>query len=190
MADQRAKCTASIIGPTEKPTTRYLSAIRGLIRRHTKQEWNQRWSLGVKGNHTRQLNAEPSPAVRRLHEGRQKAHSAILTQLRTGKIGFNAFLHERKVPTVLSPRCLCGTGAMTVRHILLACPNWKDLRDEYIRPLKTTDLSSILNTLKGCTAAITLIIRSKLLEQFKGIVDEQLTISQRKTNRTTNSSIK
>ena len=52
--------------------------------------------------------------------------TSLLVQLRTGKIGFNAFLHARKVPMVLSPRCPCGTGAgaMTVRHVLLACPTW------------------------------------------------------------------
>jgi hypothetical protein len=33
-----------------------------------------------------------------LHAGRAKARSALLTQLRTGKIGFNEFLYERRVP--------------------------------------------------------------------------------------------
>ena len=79
MADQRAKHSASIVGPMENPAIRYLSAIRGLIRRHTAKEWSRRWSQGSRGNHTRQLNAEPSPTVRRLHSGRGKAHSAILT---------------------------------------------------------------------------------------------------------------
>jgi hypothetical protein len=173
----------------EKPAIRYLSAIRGLIRRNTTMEWNQRWSRGSKGHHTRQLNKEPSREIRKLHEGREKAHSAILTQLRTGKIGFNAFLHERRVPTVLSPRCPCETGAMTVRPILLVCPNWKDLRDEYIRPLQTTNLSSILNSSKGCTAAVTLTIHTKLLEQFKGIVCGTLATPQRERNRMTNLNI-
>jgi hypothetical protein len=117
-----------------------------------------------------------------LHHGRDKAHSAILTQLRTGKIGFNAFLYERKVPTVSSPRCPCDLGAMTVRHVLLACPEWKDLRDEYIRSLQYTNLSSILNSPKGCTAAISFIIHTRLLEQFKGIASESLANSQRITN--------
>jgi ribonuclease HI len=41
-ADQRAKPSASIIGPMEKRVIRCLSAIRGLIRRNTTKEWNQR----------------------------------------------------------------------------------------------------------------------------------------------------
>jgi hypothetical protein len=180
---------ASVIGPMGPPETRYLSAIYGRIRQHTAKEWKHRWAQGAKGDHVRQLNAEPSPKIRKLHDGREKAHSAVLTQLRTGKIGFNEFLYKMRVPSALSPRCPCDLGAMTVRHILLACPEWKDLRDEYIRPLQTADLSSILNSPKGCTAAIKFIIRSRLLEQFKGIVCELPATPQRNINRETDSTI-
>jgi len=182
MADQKAKQTASVIGPTKPPETRYLSAIYGRIRQHTAKKWKLRWAQGTKGDHVRQLNSEPSPTILKLHTGREKAHSAILTQLRTGKIGFNAFLHERRVPTVPSPRCPCDLGAMTVRHVLLTCPIWKDLRDEYIRPLQSTNLSNILNSPKGCTAVILFILHTQLLEQFKGVASESLANSQRITN--------
>jgi len=95
----------------ERPPNRYLSAIFGLLRQRTATEWKRRWTQGTKGEHVRQLNAEPSRAIRMLHSGRPKAHSAIITQLRTGKIGFNAFLHERRVPTVPSPQCACDALA-------------------------------------------------------------------------------
>jgi hypothetical protein len=49
-----------------------------------------------------------------------------LTQLRTGKIGFNNFLYSRGVPEVLSRRCACDIGDMTARHIIRVCPNWGD----------------------------------------------------------------
>jgi len=60
-----------------------------------------------------QLTAELSQVIRPLHEGKEKAHTSILIQLRTGKIGFNAFLHRGRVPTVRSPRYPCDSGAMT-----------------------------------------------------------------------------
>ena len=44
---------------------------------------------------------KPDRKNRMLHAGRAKAHSARLTQLRTGKVGFNEFLYERRVPGVL-----------------------------------------------------------------------------------------
>ena len=96
-----------------------------------------------------------------------KAHCSLLTQLRTAKIGFNAFLYERQVPTVHSPRCACDLGAMDVRHILLTCPRWTEIREQELTTLNTTDLRKILGTTQGATAAIRFILRTKLLEQFK-----------------------
>jgi hypothetical protein len=84
--------------------------------------------MGEKGQHLRELVASPAQAVRRLHAGRTKPESAILTQLRTGKMGFNAFLYERRVPGVWSRRCTCEQGAMPVRHVLLVCLDWQDVR--------------------------------------------------------------
>jgi hypothetical protein len=178
IADRKAKQAATQIGPTESPPIRYLSAIYGLLRQRTAAEWKRRWAQGSKGEHVRQLNAEPSRAIRALHAGREKAHSSILIQLRTGKIGFNAFLYARRVPTVHSPQCACGLGAMTVRHVLLTCPQWTSLREEYIRPLRSTNLRTILNSAKGCNAVVRFILRSQLLEQFKGIACESPAVPQ------------
>jgi hypothetical protein len=66
-----------------------------------------------------------------LYAGRAKAHSALLTQLRTGKIGFNEFLHERRVPGFVTKRYACGyDAAMSVRYVLLSCLRWVDKREE------------------------------------------------------------
>ena len=107
----------------------------------------------MKGEHLRQLTPTPSKAVRKLHAGRTKAESALLTQLRTGKIAFNAFLHERRVPGYESPRCACGPSRMTVRHVLLTCRLWKEEREARIKPLRTTSLRTILGTAKGASTA-------------------------------------
>ena len=120
----------------------------------------------MKGEHLRQLTLTPSKAVRKLHSGRTKAESALLTQLRTGKIGFNAFLHERKVPGCESPRCAYGPSKMTVRHVLLSCGLWKKERDSCIRPLRTINLRTILGTAKGASAATQFIQQIGILQQF------------------------
>lgn len=78
-----------------------------------------------------------------LHKGREKPHSAPLTQLRTGKMGFNQFLSERKVPGMTST-CGCGAWKMTVQHILLPCPRWSEERKELRRVARSTDLKAIL----------------------------------------------
>ena len=35
----------------------------------------------------------------------KKHESALLTQLRTGKVGFNAFFYSIKVPDIQGPEC-------------------------------------------------------------------------------------
>jgi len=63
-----------------------------------------------------------------LHEGLTKARSSLLTQARTGAIGLNAFLHQRRVPEVLSPLCERGCGRETVAHLVLRCERYSDQR--------------------------------------------------------------
>lgn len=44
----------------------------------------------------------------KLHRGPRKVERSLAIQLRTGKIGFAAFLHDRRVPDITSPACQCG----------------------------------------------------------------------------------
>ena len=115
----------------------------------------------------------PSSAHRERHAERKKEHSALLTQLRTGKIGFNTFLYDKKVPTVLSPRCVYDTSAITVRYILLYCPLWRDIRCQKLAGLRITDLREILNSPKGAEAAIRFILRTGILTQFRRVAREE-----------------
>jgi hypothetical protein len=101
-----------------------------------------------------------------LYAGRVKAYSALLTQLRIGKIGFNEFLYKRRVSRFDTKRCACGYGTMSVRHVLLSCPRWADEREEELGEL-SRDLKEVLGIEYGATASIRLILRTGLLEQFK-----------------------
>jgi hypothetical protein len=62
----------------------------------------------MKGEHLHQLTLTRSKTIRKLQADHTKTGNALLTQLRTDKIDFNAFLHERKVPGYESPRCRVG----------------------------------------------------------------------------------
>jgi hypothetical protein len=157
-------------GMTQPPKTieELKTAYNGL-RGHFKQKWKERWEQGKKGAHTRAITPTPDKAVAALHQGLRKAESAVLTQLRTGKIGFNSFLYARKVPGIASPDCECNGGPMTVRHVVLECPKWQQEREELGEPLRTNDLRRVLSSKEGCRAAIKLVLRTKLLEQFKGV---------------------
>jgi hypothetical protein len=82
-------------------------------------------------------------------------------------------LAERRVPTVLSPRCACDSGNMTVHHILLICPTWTILRSRYLAELKTLDIRKILNSIKGSKAAVQFILATNLLPQFQRVACEE-----------------
>jgi hypothetical protein len=172
-ADRLAKEAALITGPYEKPLKRYLSVVSSIIKRQLDQLWQTRWEHCTKGRHSYHLTPRPTPAIRTLHAGVTKGHSAIIIQLRTGKVGFNAFLYNRRVPGILSPPCECGLGAMTVRHILLVCPKWRDLRQRYLAQLRTTDIRKLLNTPKGTKAVVQFTLATDLLPQFQRTAREE-----------------
>jgi hypothetical protein len=64
---------------------------------------------------------------------------SILTQLRTGHIGLNVYLHRFK----LTPSPLCQRCAVpeSVPHFLLACPEHQAARIRLMLRLKTVRLS-------------------------------------------------
>jgi len=61
----------------------------------------------------------------RVHGGLPKAFSATLTQIHTGKVALKSYLHRIKRAPDL--RCTCGDEQIG-RHVLIECPNFKDLR--------------------------------------------------------------
>jgi hypothetical protein len=68
---------------------------------------------------------------------------------------------------------------MTVRHVLLTCPIWTDIRRQELMTLNTTDIRKILGTVQGATAAIPFTLHTKLLEQFKATPYDSHTTRQR-----------
>jgi hypothetical protein len=58
---------------------------------------------------------------------------------------------------------------MSVRHVLLFCPQWEREREKELGDM-ARDLKEVLETKHGTTAAIRLILKTGLLEQFKATV--------------------
>ena len=76
----------------------------------------------------------------RKHDTLRKHESLALIQVRTGKIGLNAFLFECQVPDVMSPNCRYGARE-TAAHVILYCPilatQRAGLNRDLKRPLRT-----------------------------------------------------
>ena len=85
--------------------------------------------------------------------------------MRIGKIGFRAFLYNRKVPRINSSNCDCG-NLIIVIHVMLRCPRWIEARavafvgiDERLLRL----LKDLMVTRKGCLAAARMVQQTELL---------------------------
>jgi retron-type reverse transcriptase len=97
--------------------------------------WKRRWTRTSESPDHRRDSA---PAARPLfsydalkkHRHLSKHESSLLTQVRTGKVGLRAFLFERKVPEIATPRCPCGEAPETAAHLVLNCPHLDQQREE------------------------------------------------------------
>jgi len=143
-ADMTANKAHEQLLPVAEGMTCELTARKALIQEKARKEWQRRWSRDRGGAEFRKLAPVVTHRYMRLHSGRLKPHSSLLVQLRTGKIGFNQFLCERRVPGVTTGTCACGQGRMTVRHVLLACPTWREERTRMQQEANTTNLRRLL----------------------------------------------
>jgi hypothetical protein len=92
--------------------------------------------------------------------------SALVTQIRTEKIGLNAFLTTMKVPGYTAA-CDCGWGRQTAKHIILHCPQHQTQRNKLFQDAGTRDYQKMLVTPQGAKAAATFLQATNLLPQFQ-----------------------
>jgi hypothetical protein len=84
-------------------------------------------------------DARPSNAVLRMYEDLSRPQCSVLTQLRTGHIGLNAYLFRFHLAP--SPSCTLCNAPESVPHFLLLCPAYRRQRLDLIRRLGTARLS-------------------------------------------------
>jgi len=140
-----------------------------VIRDHTKQSWDKLWTTYLASIPLGTVRAPaqlPTTGYRPLvHLGASKATSSLITQIRTEKIGLNAFLADRHVPDKAA-MCTCERSRQTAKHILLFCPEYADERDSLYTAAGTKDYSKMLATPRGAKAAAQWLQRTRLLPQF------------------------
>ena len=123
----------------------------------------------------------PSTAVLKMHNGVEKWVSALLIQMRTQKISLNDFLYHRHVPGFESPRCPCGYGDHTVKHVLMECSifrkprekMWREERRRADERVIIDDFRSILTTPRYARKAAYFMSMTGLIGQFKDLPQRQ-----------------
>ncbi|RKL20549.1 hypothetical protein BFJ72_g15022 [Fusarium proliferatum] len=134
------------------------STMKTWSHKETIASWERNWVAETRGRASFRHTPRPSRKVLDLHDGLHKRQSALLTQLRTEKIGFKDFLYNRKVPGVTSNRCFCGSDRQTVAHVLLRCRQHHQLRDQVLGRLQgRNNLRKLLNERNAAAKAIKFI---------------------------------
>ena len=148
-----------------------------LTKGHT-AKWNQDWTTGRNGTQHRRIAPSPDEKHLQTYRNVPKPLTSLVTQMRTGKIGLNAYLHRNKVPGFDSPKCdRCeGLEDQTVSHILLSCTAFTGLREEWRQVIQnpTTDLTKILNDPSIVIPTASFLLSTKTLMPFRHVDQEEL----------------
>lgn len=102
--------------------------------------------------------------------------------MRTGTIGLRHYLYQRGLPDIQDGNCRCGMATQTVRHILLACPLLRYLREQYLtKPgggIEAGDVKTILNTPRLAVRAAKFMLRTGLLGQFAAVLQDEIDVAE------------
>ncbi|CDO68734.1 hypothetical protein BN946_scf184652.g61 [Trametes cinnabarina] len=173
-ADMEAK-DASMNDETDLPPAlqclRHLpksqSALKAAYKKKLSRDWTDRWKASKQGTRLAR-NVDPSPPgkqVLKLFKDLPRRQASILTQLRSGHVGLNAFLH--RIKAVSSPLCSTCQSAETVQHYLLTCRRWLAQRDTLRRAVgRDLSLRSLLGTAKHRGALLAYIEATRRFEAY------------------------
>ena len=135
-------------------------------------KWAESWAADLKGKELRALAPTPGTKVLQLHKRIKKPVTALITQMRTGKIGLRAFLFARKLAD--NSKCECGHRSQTVRHVLSDCRKFTRLRRETWRDVQRKEPFGVVEWRRTLThpsyakKAAYFMRKTGLLKQFQG----------------------
>ena len=138
-----------------------------LIHVSLRKIWDKRWKEEMKEVQYRKLISRINRRYLNIHVERSKTHNALIIQLKTNKIEFNKFLHERRVFNVLIAHCSCDEEHIIIKHVLLSCPNWRKKRKKMLQKAKITNIKRLFSERKAVTIAMRMILTIDLLNQFQ-----------------------
>ncbi len=141
------------------------------ITQYHKDQWNQRWEKYKE--HVANINAISAQRLHlsnkmiKMRDDFQKAESILAMYIRIKRIDLNAYLHSRNVSDMNSLRCNCEWSHQTTKHVLMHCSNWLHLRSRMLQDADFSNYQIIIIIMKSLRAVAKMMMKTKLLKQFK-----------------------
>ncbi len=141
------------------------------IAQYYKDQWNQRWKKYrervVDINAISAQRSHLSKKTIKMRDDFQKAESILAMHIRIERIDLNAYLHSRNVSGMNSLRCDCEWSHQTTKHVLMHCSNWSHLRSRMLQNADFSNYQIIVIITKNLRAVAKMMMKMKLLKQFK-----------------------
>ena len=102
----------------------------------------------------------------KIHKDLRKVESAILTQVRMGRIELITFLNKVRMPDHPSPQCRCGRSREIAAHVIAHCPLYTEARRSLCNPGGLIDIKKLVSTAEGAKRLTRWLIGLRILPQF------------------------
>ncbi len=103
----------------------------------------------------------------KMRDDLQKAESILIMHIRIERIDLNTYLHSRNVSDMNSSRCNCEWSHQMTKHVLMHCLNWLHLRSRMLQDADFSNYWIIVIITKSLRAVAKIMMKTKLLKQFK-----------------------
>ncbi len=141
------------------------------ITQYHKDQWNQRWEKYRERvadiNAISAQRSHLSNKMIKMRDDFQKAESILAMHIRIERIDLNAYLHFKNVSGTNSLRCNCEWSHQTTKHVLMHCSNWSHLRSRMLQDADFLNYRIIVVITKSLRAVAKMMMKTKLLKQFK-----------------------
>jgi len=141
------------------------------IAQYHRSQWKQRWKKYRKRiADVHVISTQRSQLFNKtikMQNDLQKVESTFVTHIKIERIDLNAYLHFKNVSDADSVRCDCDWNHQTTKHVLMHCLNWSHLRSRMLRDVNFLNYRIIIAITKNLRAAARMMMKTKLLKQFK-----------------------
>ena len=141
------------------------------IMQYHRNQWKQWWKIYIKC-----IADVHVISTQRLHlfnkmikkqNDFQKIESIFIIYIKIKRINLNIYLHFRNVSDTDSVQCNCNWDHQMIKHVFMHCLNWSHLRSKMLWDVDFLNYQIIITIMKSLRAAARMMIKTKLLKQFK-----------------------